>query len=60
MIRLLIMMQRKENYSINIHVSSFQKKYEDEVVRSHLVTNEDVKQHIKTNILKLPDGISST
>lgn len=54
------MMQRKENYSINIHVSSFQKKYEDEVVRSHLVTNEDVKQHIKTNILKLPDGISST
>jgi len=45
-IRLLIRMQSKENCSINIRVSYFQKKYEDEVFRSHLVTNEDVKQYI--------------
>lgn len=40
--KVLIMMQRNESCSINIHVSYFQKKYEDEVFTSRLVTTEDV------------------
>lgn len=40
--KVLIMMQRNESSSINIHVSYFQKKYEDEVFTSRLVTTEVV------------------